>query len=221
MEPQDKDIIELSQVERQLLLYELFLFNEESVTRELIKRCIPISDRMLQRDLKHLTEAGLICVHYSKKEAAYIQHHSEARFNPNNVTGRRLLYLKRLCRIGLLMRELGNDPLDEDEIFDNKKLKSIKKNYEELFPEIPDRTRQRDFTVLRNIGYPIKYIREYRYYNAWDYTEFRDDFGLFWEDGVLKRKLGKADHESQHITAGRIAEHDSSLIEMYEWMEDD
>ena len=26
-----------------------------------------------------------------------------------------------------------------------------------------DRTRQRDFNVLRNIGYPIEYIREYRY----------------------------------------------------------
>lgn len=45
----DKDIIVLSQVERQLLSYELFLFNEESVAKELIKRCIPIPERMLQR----------------------------------------------------------------------------------------------------------------------------------------------------------------------------
>lgn len=214
MKSHDKDVIELSQVERQLLLYELFLFNEESVTRELIKRCIPISDRMLQRDLKHLTEAGLICVCYSKKEATYIQHHDKVLFNPNNVTGRQLQHLKRLYRIGMLMRELGNDPLNEDEVFDNKKLQSIKQNYEELFPEIPDRTRQRDFTVLRNIGYPIEYIREYQYYNAWDYVEFRDDFGLFWEDGMLKRKLGGTDHESQHISAESIAENDHFLKEM-------
>lgn len=214
MTSHNKDTIELSQVERQLLLYELFLFNEESVTRELIKRCIPIPDRMLQRDLKHLTEAGLICVRYSSKEAAYIQYPKEVRFNPDNVTDRKLLHLKRLSRIGMLMRELGNDPLEQDEIFDNKKLKSIKQNYEELFPEIPDRTRQRDFTVLRNIGYPIEYIREYRYYNAWDCAGFRDDFGLFWDDGVLKRKLGETDHESQYISAEGIAENDSFLKKM-------
>ena len=214
MESQDKDSIELSQVERQLLLYELFLFNEESVTRELIKHCIPISDRMLQRDLKHLTEAGLICVRYSKKEAAYIQYPDEVRFNPSSMAGRQLLHLKRLSRIGMLMRQLGNDPLKQNEIFDYKQLKSIKQNYEELFPDIPDRTRQRDFTVLRNIGYPIEYIREYRYYNAWDYTEFREDFGLFWKDGVLKRKLGETDHESQYISAESIAENDSFLKEI-------
>lgn len=213
MNSHDKDIIEVSQVERQLLLYELFIFNPESVTRELIKRSIPISDRMLQRDLKHLTDAGLICVSYSRKEAAYIQHPDDARFNPNNVTGRKLLHLRRLYRIGVLMRKLGNDPPEEDEIFDRKKLKSIKQSYEELFPEMPDRTRQRDFTVLRNIGYPIEYIREYRYYNAWDYTEFRDDFGLFWEDGTLKRKTGETDHESQYISAESIAENDSFLKE--------
>ena len=96
MEPQDKDSIELSQVERQLLLYELFLFDEESVIRELIKHCIPIPVRMLQRDPMHLTDAGLICVRFSQKEAAYIQHPKEERFNPGNVTGRLLLHLKRL-----------------------------------------------------------------------------------------------------------------------------
>lgn len=209
----DEDIIILSQAERQLLLYELFLFNPD-VTRELIKTAVPISDRMLQRDLKHLTEAGLICVSYSRKEEAYIQHPEKARFNPSGAAGRRLLHLERLARIGMLMEKLYNDPLDEDEIFDGKKLKSIKQRYEELCPGIPDRTRQRDFAVLRNIGYPIQYIREYQYYNAWDYAAFRDDFGLFWENGVLKRKLGGTDHEDQHISAERIAFNDSWLREM-------
>lgn len=217
MDSDEKNIIALSQVERQLLLYELFLFNPDSVTRDLIKRCIPIPDRMLQRDLKHLTEAGLICVRYSKKEAAYIQRPEEVCFNQNCVGGRQLQHLERLCRIGRLMRELENDPLEEEEPFDRRKLKSIKQNYEELFPGIPDRTRQRDFKVLCHIGYPIMYIREYQYYNAWDYTEFRDDFGLFWEDGVLKRKLGGTDHEDQHISAEHIAFNDSFLREMEEW----
>lgn len=171
---------------------------------------------MLQRDLKHLSEAGLIRVRYSIKEAAYIKHPGEPRFNPDNVKGRKLLHLKRLSRIGLLMRRLENDPLNEEEIFDCKKLKSIKQSYQEIFPEIPDRTRQRDFTVLRNIGYPIEYIREYRYYKAWEYAGFRDDFGLFWEDGILKRKLGDTDHESQSISAERIALNDRLLKEMEE-----
>lgn len=216
MESSEEGIIVLSQVERQLLLYELFLFNPDFVTRELIKIAVPIPDRMLQRDLEHLTEAGLICVSYSRKEAGYIQHPKKVRFNPNGAGGRKLLHLKRLSRIGMLMENLYNDLPDEDEIFDVKKLKSIKQRYEELCPEIPDRTRQRDFTVLRDIGYPIEYIRKYRYYNAWDYTEFRDDFGLFLENGVLMRKLGETDHEDQHLSAEEIAFRDSWLMEMEE-----
>lgn len=112
-------------------------------------------------------------------------------------------------------RKLYNDPL-EDEIFDVEKLRSIKQNYEELCPGIPDRTRQRDFTVLRNIGYPIEYIRRYRYYNAWDSTNFRDNFGLFLEDGILKRRRGGTDHEDQHISAEEIAFRESWLREMEE-----
>lgn len=214
MKSPDEDIIILSQVERQLLLYELFLFNPESVTRELIKTAVPIPNRMLQRDLRHLTEAGLICVSYSRKEEAYIQHPEKARFNPKDVAGRKLLHLERLSRIGMLMERLYNDPLDKGELFDGKKLKSIKQNYEELCPGIPDRTRQRDFTVLRNIGYPIEYIREYRYYNAWDNAAFRDDFGLFLENGILKRKLGDTDHEDQHISVEEIEFHDSWIRDM-------
>lgn len=106
--------------------------------------------------------------------------------------------------------------MDEKEKFDVKKLRSIKQNYEELCPGIPDRTRQRDFTVLRNIGYPIEYIRRYRYYNAWDSPNFRDNFGLFLEDGILKRRRGGTDHEDQHISAEVIAFRDSWLREMEE-----
>ena len=98
MNSHDEDAVVLSQVERQLLLYELFLFNPESVTRELIKIAVPIPDRMLQRDLNHLMEAGLIYVSYSKKEAAYLQHPEKAQFNPNDASGRKLLHLKYLTR---------------------------------------------------------------------------------------------------------------------------
>ena len=214
MASKDKDA--LSQVERQLLLYELFIFNRELVSKKLIKNCLLISDRMMQRDIQHLTEAGLISVKYSRAEKAYIQHPEEAVFNPNGATGRWLLHLERLNRIGTLMRELDNDNIDEDEIFDRTKLKSIKQSYEELYPGIPDRTRQRDFDVLRNIGYPIQYIRQYRYYNAWnwDFVQFRDDFGVYRENGVLKRKRGETDHLDQKITAANIASNDKFLKEM-------
>lgn len=214
MASKDKDA--LSQVERQLLLYELFIFNSEYVSKELIKSCLPISDRMMQRDIQHLMEAGLISVKYSRVENAYIQHPEEVVFNPNGVTGRWLLHLERLNRIGTLMRKLDNDNINEDEIFDRTKLKSIKQSYEELYPGTPDRTRQRDFDVLRNIGYPIQYIRQYRYYNAWnwDFVQFRDDFGVYLENGVLKRKRGETDHMDQKITAVDIARNDKFLKEM-------
>lgn len=214
MASKDKDA--LSQVERQLLLYELFIFNSEFVSKELIKSCLPISDRMMQRDIQHLMEAGLISVKYSRVENAYIQHPEEVVFNPNGATGRWLIHLERLNRIGTLMRKLDNDNINEDEIFDRTKLKSIKQSYEELYPGIPDRTRQRDFDVLRNIGYPIQYIRQYRYYNAWnwDFVQFRDDFGVYLENGVLKRKRGETDHMDQKITAADIARNDKFLKEM-------
>ena len=216
MTSRDNKIIILSQVERQLLLHELFMFNSESVTKELIKHCLPISDRMLQRDLKDLTEAGLIRVKYSKTEKAYIQYPESAVFNPGNAMGRRLAHLERLHRLGVCMRSLVNDDIVADEVFDRKKLKSIKQSYEELFPGIHDRTRQRDFIVLSNIGYPIEYIREYRYYNAWDYVGFRDDFGVFLENGVLKRKTGETDHNGQGISAEKIAENNEEVSAMWE-----
>ena len=50
----ESKLVTLSRIERQLLLYELFMVNSESVSKELIKCCLPISDRMLQRDLKDL-----------------------------------------------------------------------------------------------------------------------------------------------------------------------
>ena len=212
----ESKLVTLSQIERQLLLYELFMVNSESVSKELIKRCLPISDRMLQRDLKDLTEAGLISVKYSKTEKAYIQHPESTVFNPGKAAGRRLAHLERLHRLGVSMKSLVNDDIVTDEVFDRKKLKSIKQSYEELFPGIHDRTRQRDFTVLSNIGYPIEYIREYRYYNAWDYVEFRDDFGVFMENGVLKRKLGETDHCSQGINAEKIAENNEEASAMWE-----
>ena len=114
------------------------------------------------------------------------------------------------------MRSLVNDDIVADEVFDRKKLKSIKQSYEELFPGIHDRTRQRDFNVLSNIGYPIEYIREYRYYNAWDYVGFRDDFGVFLEHGMLKRKTGETDHNGQGISAEKIAENNEEVSAMWE-----
>ncbi len=216
MAKEDNKIITLSQVERQLLLYELFMFNSESVSKELIKRCLPISGRMLQRDLKDLTEAGLISAKYSRTEKAYIQHPGSAVFNPGKAAGRRLAHLERLHRLGVSMKSLANDDIVTDEVFDRKKLKPIKQSYEELFPGIHDRTRQRDFIVLSNIGYPIEYIKEYRYYNAWDYIEFRDDFGVFIESGVLKRKTGETDHFSQGISAEKIAENNEEASAMWE-----
>lgn len=97
---------------------------------------------------------------YSKTEKVYIRYPESVGFNPGRVTGRRLAHIERLHRLGVSMKSLANDDIVTEEVFDRKKLKSIKQNYEELFPGIHDRTRQRDFKILRNIGYPIEYIRE-------------------------------------------------------------
>ena len=58
--------IELSQTDRQLLLYDIF-FRSQQVEYEDITSRLPVGKKMVQRDIKTLTDAGLIRIKYSKK----------------------------------------------------------------------------------------------------------------------------------------------------------
>jgi hypothetical protein len=185
------DFIELSKIERQLLLYEIFLHCEVTEFIEITSR-LPVNKRMIQRDIVDLREAGLVDVFYSKKERGYIKKDTP-RFNENAV-GKRRQSLKRLYRLGTLMTELENDDAAswekefDREDGDEKEYFTAKDSYYELFPDSSERTRQRDFKTLRRIGYQVGYDNwDHCFVKEYDYT-LRDDFEVEKRNGKLMRR---------------------------------
>lgn len=181
------NIIELSKIERQLLLYEIFLHCEVTEFAEITSR-LPINKRMIQRDIVDLREAGLVDMVYSKKERGYVKKDTPP-FNEQAV-GRRRQFLKYLYRLGTLMTELENEDIAawekelDKEDGEEKEYFTAKDSYYELFPDSSERTRQRDFKTLRRIGHEI------RYDNNDHCFVMEEDYGLR-EDFAVERKNGK------------------------------
>lgn len=192
------DVIILTKIERQLLLYEVF-YSFYGQDLETILLVLPIERRMLQRDVKDLIDAGLISVKFSKEKQEYIKSNQAVSFHEDVKKLNRTKHLKRLNRLGTLLRKLYNEEISSEEKYDRKNYTSCKNVYEQLFPEENARTRERDFQTLYRIGYPIKYNRKIQYYEFYDNGENRTDFGVFKENGQLKRQIGSVDFEEQHI----------------------
>lgn len=180
--------IKLSKTERQLLLYDIFFHCQVTEYEDIYSR-LPISQRMIQRDIIDLADAGLIRVSYSRQAGGYIEA-GEAAFDENAV-GKRHDHLKRLNRLGRLMRELDNEDVAQwEKEFDDETQERItaKVSYRMLFPGCSERTRQRDFETLCRIGYKVRYDNAEHYYQT-DFHEegLREDFGVFRKDGHLCR----------------------------------
>lgn len=178
--------IKLTSTDRQLLLYDIFR-NCEQVSYEEITVRLPIGRKMIQRDIGTLTDAGLICVKYSRKAKAYI-HLGQPPVFCGDIDGKRYAHLKKLSRIATLMEELVTDSEsyyedDGDEYF------SCKKCYYELFPNANEKMRQRDFAQLNRIGYHIRYDNIDRRYQMWSGATLREDFGVYRENGKLMRHM--------------------------------
>lgn len=86
--------------------------------------------------------------------------------------------MKRLHRLGILMSELVNEDIplwekkDNQEDGDSQEYVTAKDSYHELFPGLSERTRQRDFEVLRSIGYDVSY-------DAVEHCFYQDDHHYF------------------------------------------
>ena len=101
-----KTLIELNQIERQLILYDVFISLEE-VTYGDIRFALPkVEKRTLQRDIKDLKDAGLICVSYSKERKAYIHLEMEQEENESKninekdgISKKKKQHLVRLQRV--------------------------------------------------------------------------------------------------------------------------
>ncbi len=74
------DCIQLNATDRQLLLYDIFMGSEQISYQDITSR-LPVGRKMIQRDRKVLTDAGLICVRYARKQRAYVHAGQEPVFN--------------------------------------------------------------------------------------------------------------------------------------------
>lgn len=189
-----KEYILLSKTERQLLLYDIISNCKVVEIDEIITR-LPINKRMIQRDIQDLTNAGLISITYSRKEQGYI-HRGAPKFH-EEILGKQREHLKKLYRLGTLMKELYNDdpPLWEKqmnkEFGEQKEYFTAKDSYYELFPGSSERTRQRDFETLRRIGLEIHYDSKEHHFVQDFGNGLRDDFAVVKRDGKLFRELSK------------------------------
>jgi len=215
MSKENKNIITLTKTERQLLLYEIFTrFYKQDL--ETIFAVLPMKRRMLQRDVKDLIDAGLVSVEFSKEKQAYVSSEKPIAFRKDEKKPNRTKHLKMLSRLGTLMKRLYNEEIKYDEKYDRSKYISCRDVYDQLFPNENIRTRQRDFQTLCRIGYPIRYNRKIQYYEFYDNGVNRAEFGVFREDGRLKRELGVTDFEKQ-VIPWDVIEYPEYIDDDYEW----
>lgn len=188
-------VVEIKQMERQLILYELFTyFSEEKVTYRDIDFVLPgLTDnrRTLQRDIRDLTQAGLICVRYSKEEGGYVwvkecEYCQEGNLEDENhlpqknkddkrqLSDKKMQHIRRLCRLVECMRLTG--------------CQDVVKEYFDRFPDCTERMRLRDFQILRNIGYEAGYSRECEtVIISNDYVNPLDGYGVYRKNGKMVR----------------------------------
>lgn len=148
-----------SKTNRMLRLFDLFYRYREvemiEITDYLSACNFVVSQRTIGRDIRFLKQAGLIRARYSKKYKAYEPLEEDGFFVPRGGNYRPLeipkdrskaLYMDKIIRLCTLMTEMivaeVEDPVDW-----------YRKKYENL----SDRTRQRDFKQLREVGYNVVY----------------------------------------------------------------
>ena len=135
--------MDISKTLRILTTYCLFHDCEEVELREITDH-IPVSKKTVLRDIHFLEQAGLIRSRFDHKLQAFIPQSTEGAqpVFPENKTQRR--YMERILRLCRIIREIDGE---EQPI----------QWYRETFPELSDRTRQRDFKLLNELGITIYY----------------------------------------------------------------
>ncbi len=198
----------LTKLERQLLVFDVISHCEVTEYVE-ITSLIPISTRTIQRDVKDLTDAGLIRVEFSKKENGYV-HIGEPELNPSIPDGKKKKHLQDLYRLGTLMWNLTSSPEDlaeekeidleleygEGESFLTEEKKTKQRytavdSYCELFPGASEKDWKRDFEILSRIGYGFYCTGSGNHYTdeMFGNVYLRENFGVrMREDGKLVKK---------------------------------
>lgn len=139
-----------SKTQRQLLLYEILYLSYEAIIDDLMRR-LNVSKKTIQRDIEDLTDAGLIKLTYSRKDKSYKHKDATGVISEPEGTAR-YSHLKKIRRLAIFMEELSGAtdyPFGEEY--------NCKERYFELFPDVSERTRMRDYEILNGIGYTIRW----------------------------------------------------------------
>jgi len=159
-----------TKTQRQLLLYEILYTSHEVMMDDLMRR-LNASKKTIQRDIEDLTEAGLIKLTYSRKGKSYKHVDATGIISEPEGTAR-YLHLKKLRRLAIFMEELSdasNYSFGEEY--------NCKERYFELFPEVSERTRMRDYEILNGIGYTIRWDEYEKRHIVQGYLyQIREDF---------------------------------------------
>lgn len=173
-----KELIKLNQTERQLIVYDVFQTLDEVRYGDIRFVLEKFEKRTFQRDIRDLTDAGLLCVKYIKSEQIYVHTgRPTGKIIPKkDISKKKMQHLKRLQRLaGCMCININDNPVDA---------------YFKMFPEASEKMRQRDFETLRHIGYDTGYSKEYHKYVIMNDTfDAYDGYGIFIEDGKMLRYL--------------------------------
>ena len=133
----------ISKTSRLLVVFHLFQHCREVSFKE-ITDMLPISQKTAYRDIQTLKRAGVLQIRYSKRQEAFVPNSlefTEPEWTENQTRKRYLEKIRRLCTLMVRLEEAA-DPVAW---------------YRERYPDLSDRTRQRDFKELSKIGYRIVY----------------------------------------------------------------
>jgi predicted transcriptional regulator len=184
----------LKQIERQLILYDIFQQNNEDTRMSTILFHLPgLNLRTLQRDIRDLKDAGVLQVYFSRDKNAYINYdeHRDISCYSEGIQ-------KRITDKRKSAEENGDvSPKKKEHLERLKRLTNLMgyevygkaiQLYFDLFPEATERMRKRDFEVLRNIGFYAGFDSEQS-----DYVLYRNEaYGIDNSYGIFKsKKTGK------------------------------
>ena len=159
-----------SKTHRQLLLYEIIYTSQEVTIDDLMRR-LNASKKTIQRDIEDLTDAGLVKLTYSRKDKAYKPEEATGVSSEPEGTAR-YSHLKKLRRLAIFMEELS---AASDYSFGEEY--NCKERYFELFPDVSERTRMRDYEILNEIGYTIRWDEYEKRHIVQGYLyQIREDF---------------------------------------------
>lgn len=143
----------ISRMARILSIYHLFLFCEEVSIKEITDQMHAVTPATAKRTIALLNRAGVLQSKYSRKANAYIPVSTEIiEITPPESKSTRD-YIEKLRRLCTLMQELYE--------FECEVKPLHIEIYKELFPNVSDKTRERDFDNLKEIGYIVRRELEY------------------------------------------------------------